>query len=58
MEAKNDNMLLLEDFGVMTEEFTDDIPTYNLKAAYEYCEKVGKRPAELSDLERERLRTN
>ena len=58
MEAKVNDAMTLEDFGVMTEEFTENIPTYNIKATYEYCKRVGKKPAELTDLEREQFRTN
>ena len=47
----------LEDFGVLTEEWKEETPTYNLKAMFEYCARVGKRPAKLSDLERAQFRT-
>lgn len=52
------NTTELEDFGVMTEEWKDGTPTYNLKALFAYCRKIGKKPAELSEFEREQFRTN
>ena len=58
MEAKVDETVMLEDFGVMTEEWQEGTPTYNLKELFAYCRKVGKQPVELSDLEREQFRTN
>ena len=58
MEAKVQDTTMLEDFGVMTEEWTEEMPTYNLKELFAYCKKIGKRPVELSDLEREQFRTN
>lgn len=58
MEAKINETIELEDFGVMTEEWKEGTPTYNLRALFEYCKKVGKEPVELSDLEREQFRTN
>ena len=48
----------LDDFGVMTEEWNEDTPTYNLKELFAFCRKVGKKPSELTDLEREQFRTN
>ena len=47
----------LEDYGVMTEEWKDGTPTYNLRALFAYCEKTGKKSEELSDLGREQFRT-
>lgn len=58
MEAKVKTPVELEDFGVMTEEWEEGMPTYDFRALFAYCEKVHKRPAELSDLEREQFRTN
>lgn len=58
MEAKINDISMLEDFGVMTEEWKKDAPAYNLKALFNYCKEVGKQPVELSDLEREQFRTN
>ena len=58
MEAKVHDTTMLEDFGVMTEEWNEETPTYNLKELFAYCKKIGKRPVELSDLEREQFRTN
>lgn len=58
MEAKVQVTTMLEDFGVMTEEWNEETPTYNLKELFAYCKKIGKRPVELSDLEREQFRTN
>ncbi|MBQ6347933.1 MAG: hypothetical protein IJI71_10315 [Clostridia bacterium] len=58
MEALVNTQTELEDFGVMTEEWKEDSPTYNLRALFAYCKKVGKRPVELSDSEREQFRTN
>ena len=58
MEAKVHGTMMLEDFGVMTEEWHDETPTYNLKELFTYCKRIGKRPVELSDLEREQFRTN
>lgn len=58
MEARVEPVVELEDYGVMTEEWVDGTPTYNLRDLFAYCEKVGKRPAELSDREREQFRTN
>lgn len=55
-EARNASEL--EDFGVLTEEWKEGTPTYNLRDLFAYCRKVGKEPAELSDLEREQFRTN
>ena len=57
MEAKVKDTAELEDFGVLTEEWKEETPTYNLKALFEYCARVGKRPSKLSDLEREQFRT-
>ena len=48
----------LDDFGVMTEEWNEDTPTYNLKEMFAYCRKVGNKPSELTDIEREQFRTN
>lgn len=58
MEAVVNKTVELEDFGVMTEEWKEGTPTYNFRALLAYCEKVGKEPAALSDLEREQFRTN
>ena len=59
MEAVLKTRVDLDDVGgVLTEEWKDGTPTYNLKALFEYCSRVGKRPADLSDLEREQFRTN
>lgn len=58
MEAKVEKALELEDFGVMTEEWGKDTPTYDFRALLAYCKKVDKEPANLSDLEREQFRTN
>lgn len=58
MEAKADNTVMLEDFGVMTEEWNEETPTYNLKELFDYCRRVSKRPVELTNLEREQFRTN
>lgn len=52
------NMTDLEDFGVMTEEWKEGMPAYNLKALFAYCKKAGKKPAELTEVEREQFRTN
>lgn len=58
MEATVKNTVELEDFGVMTEEWKAETPTYDFRALLAYCERVGKAPAELSDLEREQFRTH
>ena len=58
MEAVANKAVELEDFGVMTEEWKEGSPTYNFRALLAYCEKVGKEPAALSELEREQFRTN
>lgn len=58
MEAVIKNTVELEDYGVMTEEWKEGTPTYNFRALLAYCERVGKKPADLSDLEREQFRTN
>ena len=48
----------LEDFGVMTEEWKEGTPTYNLRELFAYCNQTGKKPAQLTELEREQFRTN
>ena len=48
----------IEDFGVMTDEWKEGTPTYNLKELFEYCHKVKKKPIELAEEEREQFRTN
>ena len=58
MEAVVKKTAELEDFGIMTEEWNDSLPTYNLRDLFAYCRRVGKRPADLSDEEREQFRTN
>ena len=58
MEAKVEPIVELEDFGVMTEEWVEGTPTYNLRDLFAYCQNVGKKPVELSELEREQFRTN
>ena len=59
MEAIVKTVVDLDDVGgVLTEEWKEGTPTYNLRDLFAFCEKVGKRPAELSDLEREQFRTN
>ena len=58
MEVVVNNTVELEDFGIMTEEWKEGTPTYNYRALLAYCEKVGKEPAAISDLEREQFRTN
>ncbi|MDD2647460.1 MAG: hypothetical protein PHI27_02955 [Eubacteriales bacterium] len=58
MEAIRKDLFILEDFGVMTEELDENTPMYNLHDLFEYSKKVGKAPAELTDDERERFRTN
>lgn len=46
------------DGGALTEEWKEGAPEYNFRALLEYCKKVGKRPKDLPDEERERFRTN
>lgn len=58
MESSVKNKVELEDFGVMTEEWNDSMPTYNLRDLLAYCRRVGKRPVDLSEEEREQFRTN
>ena len=58
MEAVVKTEVELEDFGVMTAEWEDGTPTYNFRALLAYCERVGKEPADLSDIERDQFRTN
>ena len=58
MEAVINTVTELEDFGVMTEEWKDGTPSYNLRDLFAYCRKTGKRPAELTEKEREQFRTN
>ena len=48
----------LEDFGVMTEEWDDTVPTYDLRSLFHYCRSVGKEPIDLTDKERDQFRTN
>ena len=49
---------MLEDFGVMTEPWSEELPRYNIRKLDEYCKRVGKKAAELTDEEREQFRTN
>ena len=58
MEAVVNKTTELEDFGIMTEEWKEGTPTYNFRALLEYCKKVGREPAVLTDPEREQFRTN
>ena len=58
MEALKNTSVQLEDYGVMTEEWKEGTPTYNFKALFAYCKKVAKKPADLTELEREQFRTN
>jgi hypothetical protein len=58
MEPAVKSTVELEDFGIMTEEWNDSMPTYNLRDLFAYCRRVGKRPVDLSEEEREQFRTN
>lgn len=53
---KNDSEL--EDFGIMTEEYDENTPKYNIKQLLEYCKRKGVEPSELKDEERDQFRTN
>ena len=58
MEAKVQDTTMLEDFGVMTEEWTEEMPTLQIQRVNCLLQEIGKRPVERSDLEREQFRTN
>lgn len=59
MEAIVKTQADLDDVGgILTEEWKEGTPTYNFRALMAYCNKVGKNPEELTDLEREQFRTN
>lgn len=47
-----------DDFGTYTEPWRGDEPHYNVRELVEYCKKMRKSPIELTQGERERLRTD
>ena len=49
MEAVVKKTAELEDFGIMTEEWNDSLPTYNLRDLFAYCRRVGIRYADMSE---------
>lgn len=55
MLLENDS---LDNYGMLTEPYGKDTPTYNIKKLFEFCRKIGKEPVELTDVEREQFRTN
>lgn len=48
----------LQDFGIMTVEWDNKTPTYNLRDLFSYCEAKKKSVEDLTDSEREKFRTN
>jgi hypothetical protein len=46
------------DNGAVTEPLTEDTARYNYRELIEYCKEIGKEPADLSNKEREKFRTN
>ncbi len=55
MMSENDP---LDNYGMLTEPYGKDTPTYNIKKLFEFCRKIGKEPVELTDEERGQFRTN
>lgn len=58
MQARFDNVDELDEYGTLTEPYGKNTPVYNFRALLDYCKRIGKAPAELSDEEREQFRTN
>lgn len=50
MERNNMNKEL-QDFGKMTEPWTEEIPNYKFKELLDYCNQNNKKPIELTDRE-------
>ena len=58
MQARFELEDALDESGVFTEPYGKDTPIYDFRALLDYCEHIGRIPAELTDDERERFRTN
>lgn len=58
MKEREKTSKALEDFGVMTEPYGANTPTYNLRALFAYCNENGRDPEKLTEDELKQFQTN